>query len=261
MRTNFLATLLALLCLVLGPAYAADKDVGIVLLHGKWDRQPTNVQGLARRLAAEGFQVTAPIMPWSANREYDVPYPQAISEIEAAAKGLRDKGVKRIVVGGLSFGANAALAYAGTGKPVDAIFLLSPGHTPYGGRMRAAVEPSVAKAKDMIKSGAAGDRASFGDLNQGQSKQVRASAESYLSYFDPEGLAAMPKSAAAIPGAIPIYMVVGSADPISSVAEETIFARAPKHERSVFTVVSADHIGITTVIPPALIAWLRSLAY
>jgi hypothetical protein len=33
--------------------------------------------------------------------------------------------------------------------------------------MRAAVEPSVAKAKDMIKSGAAGDRASFGDLNQG----------------------------------------------------------------------------------------------
>jgi fermentation-respiration switch protein FrsA (DUF1100 family) len=71
----------------------------------------------------------------------------------------------------------------------------------------------------------------------------------------------MPKSAAAIPGAIPIYMVVGSADPISSVAEETIFARAPKHERSVFTVVSADHIGITTVIPPALIAWLRSLAY
>jgi hypothetical protein len=94
MRTNFLATLLALLCLVLGPAYAADKDVGIVLLHGKWDRQPTNVQGLARRLAAEGFQVTAPIMPWSANREYDVPYPQAISEIEAAAKGLRDKGVK-----------------------------------------------------------------------------------------------------------------------------------------------------------------------
>lgn len=262
MRTTFLATLAASLLLVLTPpVFAAEKDVGIVLLHGKWDRQPTNVLGLARRLEAEGYQVSTPTMPWSGTREYDLPYPQAIAEVEAAARGLREKGAKHVIIGGLSFGANAALAYASSGKPVDALFLLSPGHTPYAGRMRAAVEASVAKASEMIKSGAASDRAWFGDLNQGQSKQVRTTADSYFSYFDPEGLAAMPKTAAAIPNAIPIFMAVGSADPMSAIAEETIFARSPKHAKSVFTVVSADHIELPTVIAPTLIAWLKSLEY
>lgn len=261
MHTIFLSALLAFLCLVLPPAFASEKDVGIVLLHGKWDRQPTNVLGLACRLEAEGYQVATPTMPWSGTREYDVSYQQAITEDEVAAKGLRDKGAKHVLIGGLSFGANAALAYAASGKPVDAIFLLSPGHTPYAGRMRAAVETSVAKANEMIKSGAGNDRAWFSDLNQGQSKQIRASAESYFSYFDPEGLAAMPKTATAITNAIPIFMAVGSADPMSSFAEETIFARSPKHPKSAFTVVSADHIGLTTVISSALIAWLKSLEY
>ena len=261
MPKKFIAALLSLLCVCVGPAFAADKDVGIVLLHGKWDRQPTNVQGLARQLEEQGFQVATPTMPWAGNREYDVSYPQALNEITSAAKQLRDKGVKHIVVGGLSIGANAALAYAGSGKPVDALFLLSPGHTPYAGRMRTAVEASVAKANDMVKSGASSDRGWFTDLNQGQTKQVRVSAESYFSYFDPEGLAAMPKMAAAIPSAIPIFMAVGSSDPMSAVAEETIFARSPKHPNSVYTVVSADHIGLATVISPTLIAWLRSLGY
>jgi len=261
MTSKLVAALLAFLCGHLAPAFAADKEIGIVLLHGKWDRQPTKVEGLGRQLEAQGFQVATPTMPWSANREYDVSYPKALNEIAFAVKELRDKGAKHIVIGGLSIGGNAALAYAGSGKPVDALFVLSPGHTPYQGRMRAAVESGVAKANDMIKSGAGSDRAWFADLNQGQTKQVRVSAESYFSYFDPEGLAAMPKSAAAIPSAVPIFMALGSSDPMSAVAEETIFARSPKHAKSVFTVVSADHIGLAIVIAPTLIAWLRSLEY
>ena len=71
----------------------------------------------------------------------------------------------------------------------------------------------------------------------------------------------MPKMAAAIPNAIPVFLAVGSADPMSAVAEETIFARSPKHPKSVFTIVSADHIGLATMISPALVAWLQSLAY
>lgn len=260
MPNRFIAAMLALLCVCTLPAFAADKDVGIVLLHGKWDRQPTNVVGLARQLEAQGFQVATPTMPWSGNREYDVSYPRALDEVASAAKSLRDNGAKYVVIGGLSFGANAALAYAGNGKAVDALFLLSPGHTPYAGRMRAAVEGSVTKATEMIKSGAGSDRAWFADLNQGQTKQVRVSAESYFSYFDPEGFAAMPKMAAAIPNPIPVFLAVGSTDPMSAVAEETIFARSPKHPKSVFTVVGADHIGLATVISPALIAWLKSLA-
>ena len=71
----------------------------------------------------------------------------------------------------------------------------------------------------------------------------------------------MPKTAAAIPAPIPVFLAVGSSDPMSGVAEETIFARAPKHPNSVYSVVGADHMGLATMISPALIAWLKSLGY
>jgi len=108
MRTSFLTALFACFYLFLSPASAAENEVGIVLLHGKWDRPPSKVLDLARQLEAQGYQVLSPTMPWSGTREYDVPYSQAIVEIESAANSLRDKGAKHVVVGGLSFGANAS---------------------------------------------------------------------------------------------------------------------------------------------------------
>jgi dienelactone hydrolase len=251
----------ALLCVAALPLHAAEQDVGVVLLHGKWDRPPTNVLGLARQLEAAGFKVATPTMPWAETREYDVPYEQALVEIEATAKSLRDKGAKHIIVGGVSFGANGALAYAASGKPVDAIFALSPGHVPDRGAFRKAVEASVTKARGMINSGAGKDKALFEDRNQGQAKQIRTSAESYFSYFDPEGLGVMPKTAAAIPTATPLFMAIGSADPLSRVAQQTIFGRAPKHEKSVYTILPADHMGVTDVIAPTLISWIKLLGY
>jgi len=179
------------------PLHAADRDGGIVVLHGQWDQQSKAVIGLAWKLEAPGFLVATPMMAWSGGREYDVPYPQALNEIGSAVQQLRNKG---------------------------------PGNL-------------------------------FSDLNQGTSMQVRVSAESYFSYFDPEGLAAMPKTAAAIPAAIPVFMAVGSTDPMFAVAEKTIFARAPKHSKSAFNAVTADHIRLVTVIAPALIAWLKTLEY
>ncbi len=99
MFEKFIAALFAISFVCMAPAFAADKDVGIVLLHGKWDRQPTNVLALARQLETQGFQVVTPTMPWSGNREYDVSYSQALNEVSSAAKELRDKGVKHVVIG------------------------------------------------------------------------------------------------------------------------------------------------------------------
>lgn len=253
--------LVSILWLLAPNALGAERDVGIVLMHGKWDRPPTNVLGLARQLETAGYNVATPTMPWAGTREYDVPYTQAIAEIESAVKALRDKGATRIVVAGLSFGANGALAYAASGKPVDAIVALSPGHTPERTPFRSAVERSVSKARGMIESGSGKDQAWFDDRNQGKAKQVRATAEAYFSYFDPEGLGAMPKTAASIPVPTPLFMAVGSGDPLLTVAEESIFNRAPKHEKSVYTAVTADHVGLTRVIGPTLISWLKSLGY
>ena len=254
-----LRTRLTCLCWLGLQASAAAADLGIVMLHGKWDRPPTHVAALAQQLQADGHLVAQPVMPWSALREYDVPYPQALREIEAAAQQLRDQGAKRIVVGGLSFGANAAIAYAASGRPVAAIFALSPGHAPDRGPFRKAVADSVAKAQAMITAGQGQTPASFDDVNQGRSKQVRVTANAYWSYFDPEGLAAMGPQAAAIAPGLPIFMAVGTEDKVSTYAEDGIFKRAPAHSQSLYLSVATDHNGVVTVAAEALRAWLRAL--
>jgi dienelactone hydrolase len=243
-------------------AQAAEGNVGIVLLHGKWDRQPTSVMKLAGQLEDAGYKVATPMMPWSFLRQYDAPYPQALVEIETAAQSLRDRDhVSRIVIEGQSIGANAALAYAASGRPVDAIVALAPGHLPQSNVFRKRLESSVTKAKEMIASGAGSETAGFDDLNQGQLRNVRTSAQSYFSYLDPEGLGNMPKTAAAIATPLPIFMAVGTGDPLAPVAEESIFNRAPKHGKSVYMSVPGGHMETQSASGSALVDWLRSLGF
>lgn len=252
---------LAALCIIATSwTHAAEGDLGIVLLHGKWDRAPTNVLALSRQLEDAGYKVATPLMPWSETRSYDAPYAQALEEVEAAANSLRAKGATRIVIAGLSFGANGAIAYAASGRPVDGVAALSPGHTPERGNFRKALGPSVAKARGMVDSGNGTDKAWFEDRNQGQSKTIRTSAQAYLSYFDPEGIGNMQKSASIISSAVPVFMAVGTADSMAQVAEESIFKRAPKHEKSRYLSVPADHKGLVNVIEPELVLWLESLS-
>lgn len=261
LRRSALAIIATLQFLLLWPVQAAEQNVGIVLLHGKWDRPPTGIQPIARQLEAAGFRVETPTMPWAATRQYDVTYALALEEIEAAANALRKAGAKVIVVGGQSFGANGALAFASSGKPVDAIFVLSPGHAPDSAAFRKGLEASIAKAHDMIKSGRGAETADFEDRNQAQIGKVRTSADSYYSYLDPNGLGAMSKTAPGMPRPLPVFMAVGSADPVSKIAKELIFDLTPRHEKSTYIVVTSDHTGVASAVAPALIDWLRSIAH
>jgi len=252
---------LAYLLLFAAPgAHANNAETGVVLLHGKWDKPPTHVSFLARQLESAGFLVAMPTMPWSDLRQYDAGYPAALAEIEAAAASLRQKGAKRVVVAGQSFGANAALAYAASGRKVDGVAALSPGHTPERGNFKKALEPSVAKARSMIESGQPDEKAWFEDRNQGKSRNMRTSAAIYLSYFDPEGIGNMQKTASDIPQGVPVFMAVGTADNLAGVAEASLFDRAPKNALSKYVAVPADHLGLVQVIDGPLIQWLQQIA-
>jgi pimeloyl-ACP methyl ester carboxylesterase len=236
----------------------AEPPFAIVLLHGK-QGSPGYLAGLARDLRSEGWLVAVPTMPWSQAREYDISYPQALDEIEAAANPLVRQGASRVVVGGHSLGANAALAYAAAGRSVYAVFGLAPGHVPERGGFRRGVAPGVEKAREMIARGAGDEKAMFPDLNQGQSRQIRITAKSYLSYFDPEGLGSMPRSAASIAKPLPIFMAVGDSDSIAGYARTEIFDVAPKHEKSVYNEGPGDHLSTIRIAAPALIGWLKGL--
>jgi len=260
-NVSLIAVLLLLFTVALHSAAAAPPDVGVVLLHGKWATLPTHVADLARVLSSKGFKVVTPQMPWAQSREYDVDYPAALSEIDAAVKSLRDQGAKRIVVAGHSFGANAALAYAGSGREIDAIIAIAPGHTPDRGRFRAVVAESVEKARQMIADNKGDEMSSFGDTNQGRTKSIRTTPKNYFSYFDPEGLGAMPKSAATIRKPTPFLWIVENQSPLVKAGEHYAFNKAPKHPGSKYLVVTGDHTDMPSTASSQIVDWLLSLGF
>jgi pimeloyl-ACP methyl ester carboxylesterase len=247
--------------------------VGIVLLHGSWDKQPTLVEKLAGKLEDAGYKVVTPMMPWSAMRQYDVSYPQALLEVDAAVKGLRERyQVTRIVVAGHSIGASTAFVYAARNRQsVDAIAALGPARSKNGtgpylavhnpGGLSTRSKENLAKAKAMMDAGAGSQLAWFNDGVQTQTRMVHAPAQAYHSYIDPEGLSDVQKAAASIAPPIPVFMAVGKTDLIAPAAKEGIFDRAPKHAKSVYLSVPGGHNETPDAASSAFIAWLGSLGF
>jgi esterase/lipase len=249
------------LLLCMSYCFAANTDVGVVLLHGKWAQSPAGVMPLARELESRGFKVATPLMPWSEGREYDVDYPTALVEIDAAIEVLKSKGAKFIVVGGQSLGANGALAYAGSNRDINGVFLMAPGHVPDLGSLREGFSSSVSKAKLLIADKKADEKSHFSDINQGRNKTIFTTPKNYLSYFDPDGLGAMPKSAQAIKKPIPLLIVMGSQDGLTRLGEAYIFNQAPKHSKSAYVTINSDHLSVQRLAVPEVVKWLESLGF
>lgn len=243
----------------LAAALAADGATGVVLLHGKQSR-PADVADIAARLRNSGCKVSTPEMAWSQRREFDVPYPAALEEIAAACKEVQAGGAARVVVGGHSLGANAALAYAASGRPVAGVFALSPGHVPEGPQFRREVGSGVQKAQEMIARGAGEEKAWFPDTNQGRTRQVRTTALAYLSYFDPQGMGSLIRSCRHIPAGVPLFMSVGESEGILNYARGMLFPAAPANDKSVFLAVPGDHFNAPRAAAPKLVEWVQSLA-
>jgi len=258
----FCRVLIAVVALVLAlspDAKSDESEVGIVLMHGKWAGPPAPpIQFLATALRAKGFKVITPVMPWGQKRMYDADYPTALSEIEASVGILRKKGAKRIIVAGHSFGANGSIAYAASGREVDGVMAIAPGHCPDLQNFGA----SVAKARQMIAKGKAEETASFDDISQGQNRTISTSAKIYLSFFDPDGLGVMPKSAAAIPKPVPFLWVIGTHDYLLyRYGENYVFNKVPKHPSNRYLVVNANHNDTPKVAASQIVEWIMSLKY
>lgn len=240
-----------------GVAWAAG-PIGVVVIHGKDSKPPHRGVGpLASRLAAEGFLVETPEMPWSAARGYDADYEQAMAEIDAAVARLKARGASAIVVAGHSLGGNAAIGYGARHPGLKAVVALAPGHNPDVPAMRDLCAESVARAKAMVAQGRGGETASFTDRNHGQTFQRQAVARLYLSYFDPDGPAVIPRNAAKLTA--PLLMVVGDADPLSKLGPDYAFAKAPANPLGKYASVSADHMGTPAAAGDLVVTWLKGL--
>ncbi|MEI7610857.1 MAG: alpha/beta hydrolase [Rhodospirillaceae bacterium] len=249
---------LAVFALAAVPRAAAAETIGIVMMHGK-DAKPNHiaVASLSRTLAGSGFLVDEPDLPWAEARGYDVDYEQAMAEIDAAVARLKARGATSIVVAGHSLGANAAIGYGARRKGLKAVVALAPGHSIDHPKLRAILADSVAKAKAMVAAGRGEDSESFTDGNHGRSFERHVRARIYLSYFDPEGPAAMARNAAKL--SAPLLMVVGERDPLAKLGPDYAFAKAPANPKSRYVSVDADHMGTPAAAGDLVLAWLKGL--
>ena len=148
--------------------------------------------------------------------------------------------------------------YAASRERVGGIIALAPAHNPELQAFARRMGADVRRARTMVAAGKGKEKQAFSDLNQGQVLAVTASAEVYLSWFDPDGRAVMPRSAASIKTPTPLLFVVGSADRTAP-AKDYIFDKAPSHPKSKFVTVAADHFTVPTAAIEEIVAWLATL--
>lgn len=105
-------------------AAADPKACAIVLMHAK-AQAPQSLAALARKLQP-GCTTRTPEMPWSARRGGDGDANGTMDEIRRHVKELRQQGHRRVLVGGIGLGANAAIAYAAAAGDVEGAIAVAP---------------------------------------------------------------------------------------------------------------------------------------
>ena len=257
----FFKTLLVFFTLISFSSFGQVSDVGVILLHGKWGNPDTHINKLAEALRNQGYAVSTPLMPWSRKRGYDVPYSTAINEIEVQVNALKANGAKHIIVSGQSLGANAAMAYAAYGHtPIDGIIAIAPGHTPDQPGFKKAVAFSLQRAKVMVTNGKGNDSDIFDDLNGGRNDKFKMKAADYVSYFDPDGMASMPKSAenTALKKVPLLWILGGPKDYLWSAGKAYAFDRWPQHSLNTYMSIDSGHLDAPSASIEAVIAWIQS---
>jgi hypothetical protein len=79
----------------------------------------------------------------------------------------------------------------------------------------------------------------------------------YLSYFDPNGLANMPKSASLVTKSIPVLCVMSSAE--QSLGKDYFFSKLPIHPLSKYIETSASHIQAPEVTYDGASSFMKSV--
>lgn len=126
MPTRVLLTVLLLLCSVLS---ASATGIGVVPLHGKTGT-PGQLGKLAAALETAGYAVETPEMCWSKARIFDKTLPDCLKDVDAAVAELKAKGATKIVVGGTSQGAVAAIDYGAATTGLAGVIAMAPAADP-----------------------------------------------------------------------------------------------------------------------------------
>ena len=235
-------------------AFAGD-HVGIVMLHGKAGKK-ANVSTFASTMRKAGALVETPTMPYP---RYSGPVSDALARIDTAVRKLKRRGANIIIVGGISMGANTALAYAARRKGVTAILAIAPGHVPDSKTFQQKVRSDFKKAKAMIDAGNGQSISKFRDNNQGRAFSIRTKASIYYSWFNPEGDAVIPRNAARLKAGTALLWMVGTKDRMYRRGKGYAYSLAPSNPRNRYLTVSAGHKDTIVVGGLKICSWVANL--
>ena len=262
--TGLILALLALAaCVWAGAVQAAEAvdRIGIVLMHGEQGAPGRVINGLGAKLEKAGYLVWKPDMCWSARRSYESDFTACLAVIDDAIVRLRNIGASRIVVGGFSLGAAAAIAYGAAHPDLLGVFALAPAHDAEAMAEAPAIKDSVAKAKTLIEQGKGDDEASFEDVAIGPSgayfSEIATTPAIYLSFFGAASPANIAKNAAKL--TVPLLWVAGRDDPTQSGGASDVFAKSQKNPLNRYVAIAGGHLGTPDAAGDALIAWLADL--
>lgn len=257
-RNLLVVALSAFAAATAAPAWALEPaTTGVILLHGKWGNAG-QMSRLAEELREAGFIVERPEMAWSGARLFDRDFDSALSELDAVADRLRAKGANCIVLAGHSLGGDGALAYS-TRVPPAALVLFAPAHFPEGSAFQDKAADSVAKARAMVAEGRGAETAGFVSLNSGdRSRPIQARAADYLSYYAPDGSAAMSRRAPLL-GATPILWIAPTQDPATGQFERLVLPRVPPTARIERVDIASNHMDAPDRGAAKAIEWLKAL--
>ena len=254
----FVAGLLVACVMGAVPHAAADGKTGIVVMHGKdGSAKPGSPIGGLVNYLGDDFLVEAPNMPWSRRNALNRTLEESFAEIDQAVARLKSLGADKIVVGGHSMGAAAALAYATERSGLAGVVLMAPGHRPdvWSGKNRHF----LSNARELVAAGKSKETVDIYDKNQGKLFTRRVAAEVAVSWFDPDGLAVMQNAAAKLPEGTPVLIIIGEDDGFRPKVEGEVFDKLPAHPKNAFLVIGGGHKQTPEKGKSEIAAWLNGL--
>lgn len=242
-------------------AQTAVPTIGVVVMHGKGGAPTKHVADLASQLQAQGYRVVNLDMPWSGRREYDVDVAAAEAEVEAAMASLRKAGAQKVFVAGHSQGGVFAL-YFGTKHAVDGIVAIAPGGNTGNSIFREKLGEAVEQARQQLASGKGQEKQRFLDYESARGTfPVLTTAQSYLSWFDPEGAMNQAKALQALPATVPVLWIAPTGDyPGLLKVKQQMVDTLPKNPQTRVVEPTTSHLGAPSAAAQSIVDWTRKVA-
>jgi len=143
------------------------------------------------------------------------------------------------------------LGYGARRRNLSGLIILSPGHFPEAQKFREMSASDISRAKKLLAAGQINEKINFRDTNMGKTFTSIATVGVYLSYFDPQG-------PAAIRSALPVLWIVGDQDPLTRPGSYA-FDLIPSHSKSQYLSVKAGHLETPDVAVEQIVRWIANL--